>query len=44
MCGGFAGPKDIPETVAQASAVAAEATLPIADARGYEIVKTIRPP
>ncbi len=44
VCGGFEGPKDIPETVAQASAVAAEATLPIAEARGYEIVKPILPP
>jgi heterodisulfide reductase subunit A-like polyferredoxin len=44
VCGGFEGPKDIPETVAQASAAAAEATLPIAEARGYEIVKTLSPP
>jgi heterodisulfide reductase subunit A len=44
VCGGFEGPKDIPETVAQASAVTAEATLPIAEVRGYEITKPILPP
>jgi heterodisulfide reductase subunit A len=44
VCGGFEGPKDIPETVAQASAVTAEATLPIAEVRGYEIIKPILPP
>ena len=44
VCGGFEGPKDIPETVAQASAVAAEATLPIAGVRGYEIIKPVLPP
>ncbi|MFH0787297.1 MAG: FAD-dependent oxidoreductase [Pseudomonadota bacterium] len=44
VCGGFEGPKDIPETVAQASAVAAEATLPIAGVRGYEISKPMLPP
>ncbi|MFH1076659.1 MAG: FAD-dependent oxidoreductase [Pseudomonadota bacterium] len=37
VCGGFEGPKDIPETVAQASAAAARASLPIASARGHEI-------
>ena len=37
VCGGFEGPKDIPETVAQASAAAAQATIPIATARGHEI-------
>ncbi|MDB9822890.1 FAD-dependent oxidoreductase, partial [Deltaproteobacteria bacterium] len=44
VCGGFEGPKDIPETVAQASAVAAEATLSLSEVRGYEIVKPILPP
>jgi heterodisulfide reductase subunit A2 len=44
VCGGFEGPKDIPETVAQASAVTAEATLPIAGVRGYEIIKPVLPP
>ena len=44
VCGGFEGPKDIPETVAQASAVAAEATLPIAGVRGYEIIRPVLPP
>jgi heterodisulfide reductase subunit A len=44
VCGGFEGPKDIPETVAQASAVTAEATMPLAGVRGYEITKPILPP
>ncbi len=37
VCGGIEGPKDIPETVAQASAAAAQASLPIASARGHEV-------
>jgi heterodisulfide reductase subunit A-like polyferredoxin len=44
VCGGFEAPKDIPETVAQASAVAAEATRPLAGVRGYEITKPVLPP
>jgi len=44
VCGGFEGPKDIPETVAQASAAAAQATLPIATVRGYEISTPSLPP
>ncbi|MEW5736842.1 MAG: FAD-dependent oxidoreductase [Thermodesulfobacteriota bacterium] len=37
VCGAFEGPKDIPETVAQASAAAAAATVPIAAVKGYEV-------
>ncbi|MBE9580174.1 MAG: CoB--CoM heterodisulfide reductase iron-sulfur subunit A family protein [Proteobacteria bacterium] len=44
VCGGFEGPKDIPETVTQASAAAARATLPIASVRGYEITLPSLPP
>lgn len=44
VCGGFEGPKDIPETVAQASAAAAQATLSIASARGHEITTPALPP
>ena len=44
VCGGFDGPKDIPETVAQASAAAALASLPIASSRGYEITLPSIPP
>jgi len=44
VCGGFEGPKDIPETVAQASAAAAQASLPLASVRGYEIVVPALPP
>jgi heterodisulfide reductase subunit A len=44
VCGGFEGPKDIPETVAQASAAAAQASLPIAAARGYEVTAPTLPP
>lgn len=44
VCGGFEAPKDIPETVAQASAAAAQASLPIATARGYEITPRFLPP
>jgi heterodisulfide reductase subunit A len=44
VCGGFEGPKDIPETVAQASAAAAQASLPIASVRGYEITAPALPP
>ncbi len=34
MCGAFQGPKDIPETVAQASAAVASASSLLADVRG----------
>jgi len=44
VCGGFEGPKDIPETVAQASAAAAQASVPIASVRGFEIVPRPLPP
>ncbi|MFH1673609.1 MAG: FAD-dependent oxidoreductase [Pseudomonadota bacterium] len=44
VCGGFEAPKDIPETVAQASAAAAQASLPIASARGHEITLPSLPP
>jgi heterodisulfide reductase subunit A len=44
VCGGFEGPKDIPETVAQASAAAAQASIPIASVRGFEIVPRSLPP
>lgn len=44
VCGGIEGPKDIPETVAQASAAAAQATLPIASVRGHEIKLPSLPP
>lgn len=44
VCGGFEGPKDIPETVAQASAAAARASLPIASSRGHEITAPSIPP
>jgi heterodisulfide reductase subunit A len=44
VCGGFEGPKDIPETVAQASAAAAQASLPIASVRGHEIRTPSLPP
>lgn len=43
VCGGFESPKDIPETVAQASAAAAQASLPIASVRGYEISAPLLP-
>jgi heterodisulfide reductase subunit A len=44
VCGGFEGPKDIPETVAQASAAAAQASLPIASARGSSVTAPALPP
>jgi heterodisulfide reductase subunit A len=44
VCGGFEGPKDIPETVAHASAAAAQASLPIASARGHEVTVPHLPP
>jgi heterodisulfide reductase subunit A-like polyferredoxin len=39
VCGAYQGPKDIPETVAQASGAAADAGAPLAVARGTMIVK-----
>ncbi len=44
VCGVFEGPKDIPETVAQASAAAAQATIALASARGHEITVASVPP
>jgi heterodisulfide reductase subunit A-like polyferredoxin len=43
-CGAFQGPKDIPETVAQASGAAAQATAPIATARGELLLREEYPP
>ncbi len=43
VCGGFEGPKDIPETVAHASAAAAQASLPIFSARGHEVTAPALP-
>jgi heterodisulfide reductase subunit A-like polyferredoxin len=39
VCGSYQGPKDIPETVAQASGAAADAMAPLAVARGTMILK-----
>jgi heterodisulfide reductase subunit A len=44
VCGAFAAPKDIPESVAQASAAAAKAMSVIASARGTQISKKEYPP
>jgi heterodisulfide reductase subunit A-like polyferredoxin len=44
VCGAYQGPKDIPETVAQASGAAADAMAPLAGARGTMIVKKEYPP
>ena len=43
-CGVFQGPKDIPDTVAQASAAAAAATSALAEVRGTQIRKKEYPP
>jgi heterodisulfide reductase subunit A len=43
-CGAFTGPRDIPETVAQASGAAAEAMALLADARGTMVVEKEYPP
>ncbi len=43
-CGVFAGPKDIPDTVAQASAAAAAATSALTAVRGTKIQKKEYPP
>jgi heterodisulfide reductase subunit A-like polyferredoxin len=39
VCGAYQGPKDIPETVAQASGAVADAMAPLALARGTMIIK-----
>jgi heterodisulfide reductase subunit A len=44
VCGAFAAPKDIPESVAQASAAAAKAMSVIASVRGTQISKKEYPP
>ncbi len=44
VCGAYQGPKDIPETVAQASGAAADAGAPLAMARGTMIQKREYPP
>jgi len=44
VCGAFQGPKDIPETVAQASGAAAFAAEPIASSRGTLLKKEEYPP
>ncbi len=44
VCGVYQGPKDIPETVAQASGAAADAMAPLAIARGTMTVKKEYPP
>ena len=44
VCGAYQGPKDIPETVAQASGAVADAMTPLAPARGTMIRKKEYPP
>ena len=44
VCGAFAAPKDIPESVAQASGAAAKAMSVIASARGTQVTKKEYPP
>ncbi len=44
VCGAFASPKDIPESVAQASGAAAKAMSLIASERGKEVVEKKYPP
>ena len=44
VCGAFQGPKDIPETVAQASGAAAKASELLASARGSEAMEKEYPP
>ncbi|MDY6796255.1 MAG: FAD-dependent oxidoreductase [Actinomycetota bacterium] len=43
-CGAFTGPRDIPETVAQASGAAAEAMVLLSDVRGTMIAEKEYPP
>ncbi len=42
ICGTFSGPKDIPQSIIQASAAAAEAMIPLADAR-YSLTEQPEP-
>jgi heterodisulfide reductase subunit A len=44
VCGAFQAPKDIPETVSQASGAVAEATKEIASSRGSKVIKKEYPP
>jgi heterodisulfide reductase subunit A2 len=44
VCGAFSGPKDIPQSVMEASAAAAAAAELLAPARGSEIITPTRPP
>jgi heterodisulfide reductase subunit A len=44
LCGPFAEPKDIPETVVEASSAAAEAMVLLAESRGTLVTKTELPP
>jgi len=44
VCGAFAGPKDIPESVAQASGAAADAMTVIASGRGKQVTVKEYPP
>ncbi len=44
VCGAFSGPKDIPQSVMEASAAAAEASELLAPAKGSEITPPTRPP
>ena len=44
VCGAFSAPKDIPESVAQASGAAAKAMGMIADARGTQVIAKQYPP
>ena len=43
VCGAFAGPKDIPDTVAQASAAASKASTIVASARGTLVTEKVLP-
>ena len=43
VCGAFQGPKDIPDSVAQASGAAAKAAREIAPARGTMVTKVVHP-
>jgi len=44
VCGAFAGPKDIPDSVAQASGAAAKASSLISSARGTLVTERVFPP
>lgn len=44
VCGAYQGPKDIPETVAQASGAVADATAPLSMVRGTMVAKKEYPP